>query len=162
VATLSEKVDDMNKKNAEPQYEDEEGEESSTPQSDDGENLTTCDKRESNNEEESSYGDEVGNQRLVDYTFYHHRIEEAFIYRQPSDLAPSKPTYFNIDDLVARSLADSKFDKKRQEYSITVANAFFASVTLEAFEAVNYKATVQRLFKQVCNNLGQQETCRGI
>ncbi len=47
-------------------------------------------------------------------------------------LAPSKPAYFNIDDQVARTLGDSKFAAKRQEYMITIANAFFAAVTHEA------------------------------
>ena len=58
-------------------------------------------------------------------TNYRHKIGEEFAQRQPSDLASSKPTYFNIDDQVARTLADSKFAAKRQEYSITVAKAFF-------------------------------------
>ena len=125
MATLSEKVDDLNRKNTEPS-ENKEGEESAPPQSDDGENFTSGDKRESTNEEDSTYGDEVGDHRFVDHTFYRHKIGEGFSQRHPSDLAPSKPAYFNIDDQVARSLADTKFAAKRQEYSITVANAFFA------------------------------------
>ncbi len=125
VATMSEKVDDLSMKNTEPS-ENEEGEKNV------GGNVTTCDKRESTNEEDSSDGDEIGEQRFVDHTFYRHMIGEGFSQRQPSDLAPSKPAYFNIDDQVARSLADSKFAAKRQEYSIAVANAFFASVTHEA------------------------------
>jgi hypothetical protein len=129
------------------------------PQSDDGENVTAGDKRESTNEEDSIYGEEVGDQRFVDDTFYRHKIGEGFSQRHLSDLAPSKPAYFNIDDQVARSLADTKIAAKRQEYSITVANAFFASVTheaqkdaLQALEAGDY-GTAQRLFKKVCNNL---------
>ena len=131
MATLSEKLDDLNKKNTEPS-ENEEGEESAPPQSDDGKNVIAGDKRESTNEEDSAYGDKFGEQRFVDHTFYRHRIGEGLSQRQPSDLAPSVPAYFNIDDQVARSLADSKFAAKRQECSITVANAFFAAVTREA------------------------------
>jgi hypothetical protein len=154
---LSEKVDDLNKKNSEPS-ENKEGEESAPPQSDDGENIIASDHREISNEEDSSDGDEVGEQRFVDHIIYRHMIGEGFNQRQPSDLAPSKPVYFNIDDQVARSLADSKFAAKRQEYSIMVANAFFTLVThdapkdaMQALEAGNYGAA-QRLFKQVCNN----------
>ena len=94
-------------------------------------------------------------------------IGEGFSQRHPSDLAPSTPAYFNIDDHVARSLADSKFGAKRQEYSITVANAFFTSVIHEAqknnpqvLEAGNYGAA-QRLFKQVCNNLEATRDMQG-
>jgi hypothetical protein len=147
------KVDYLNKKNNEPS-ENEEGEESATPQSDNGENVTSGDKRESTNEEDFAYGGDFGEQRFVDHNCYRHRIGEGFSQRQPSDLAPSKPTYFNIDDQVARSLMDSKFAAKRQEYSIMVANTFFASFTheahkdaLQALEAGNY-GTAQRLFKQ--------------
>ena len=110
---MSEKVDDLNRKNAEPKNENLEEKEIAPPQSDDGENVTTCDKRGSINEEDSTYGDEFGEQRFFDHTFYRHKIGEGFSQRQPSDLAPSKPAYFNIDDQVARSLADSKFDAKR-------------------------------------------------
>ena len=80
VATLSEKVDDLNMKNTEP-IENEEGEESARPQSDDGENVTARDKRESTIEEDSTYGDEVGDQRFVDHTFYRHKIGEGFSQR---------------------------------------------------------------------------------
>ena len=113
MATLSEKVDDLDRKNTEPS-ENDEGEESAPPQSDDGENVTTSDKRESTNEEDSTYGEEFGDQRFVDHTFYRHKIGEGFSQRQPSDLAPSKPAYFNIGDQFARSLADSRFAAKRQ------------------------------------------------
>jgi hypothetical protein len=83
-----------------------------------------------------------------------------------SDVA-SKPTYFNIDDQVARTLADSKFAAKREEYSITVANAFFAAVTnqahkdvIEVFEAGNFK-TAHKVFKQVPNNLAATTDMQG-
>ncbi len=105
MATLSGKVYDLNRKNAEPS-ENEEEEESAPPQSDDGENVTAGDKREISNEEDSSYGDEVGKQRFVDHTFYRHRIGKGFSQRQPSYLAPSKPAYINTDDQGARGLAD--------------------------------------------------------
>ena len=88
----------------------------------------------SEHEEEGAASDdeEVGEQRLADHTYYRHRIGEGFAQRQPSDLVSSKPAYFNIDDQVARSLVDSKFSTKRQEYSITVTNAFFSAITHEA------------------------------
>ncbi len=81
----------------------------------------------SKNDEEgaASKDEEVGAHRFVDHTYYRHRNGEGFAQRQPLDLSPSKPAYFNIDDQVARSLADSKFSVKRQEYAITVANSFF-------------------------------------
>ena len=165
VARLAEKVDDLNKKNnEEPPEENGEDNNSAPPQSDDGEKATAGDKRgdeDENNEGEPSDDDEVGEQRFVDHTYYRHKIGEGFAQRQPSDLAPSKPAYFNIDDKVARTLGDSKFAAKRQEYTITVANAFFAAVTheaekdaIEAFEAGDFK-TALRLFKQVSNNLGE-------
>ena len=47
---LSEKIDDLNKKNTE-QSESEEGEESAPPQCDGGENVTTGDKREKEEEQ---------------------------------------------------------------------------------------------------------------
>jgi hypothetical protein len=75
------------------------------------------------------------------------------------NLAPSKPAFFNIDDQVARTLGDSKFAAKRQEYTITVANAFFTAITheaqkdaIEAFEAGDYKIA-HKLFKQIANIL---------
>ena len=160
MATLSEKVDDIKRKNTEPS-ESEEGEENAPPQSDDGENVTAGDKREKEEEQQSSEDDdeEVGEQRFVDHTYYRHKIGEGFAQRQPSELAPSKPAYFNIDDQVARTLGDSKYAAKRQEYSITVANAFFTAIAneaqkdaLEALEAGNYK-TAYKPFKQVSNNL---------
>jgi hypothetical protein len=44
-------------------------------------------------------------------------------------LKSNKPAYFHIDDPVTRTLTASKYSVKAQEYWITVANAFFASVT---------------------------------
>jgi len=128
VATLAEKVDDLNKKKNEEPPEDN-GEDNFAPsQLDDGGKATACDKRDDkNNEGEPSNEDEDGEQRFVDHTYYRHTIGEGFAHRQPSDLALSKPAYFNIDDQVARTLGDSKVAAKRQEYSITVANVFFTT-----------------------------------
>jgi hypothetical protein len=162
VATLTEKVDDLSRRQEYDELRPEDnGENNSAPShADDGEKVTEGDEREDeDDEEESSEEDEVGEQRFVDHTFYRHKIGEGFAQRQPSDLAPSKPAYFNIDDQVARTLGDSKFAAKRQEYTITVANAFFTAIAneaqkdaLEAFEAGNHK-TAYKLFKQVSNNL---------
>ncbi len=44
-------------------------------------------------------------------------------------MASNKPAYFPIDDPVTRTLTASEYSAKAHEYSITVANAFFASVT---------------------------------
>ena len=82
VATLSEKVDDLNRKNTEPS-ESEEGEENAPPQSDDGEKATAGDKRDEdeNNEGEPSDEDEDDEQRFVDHTYYRHKIGEGFAQR---------------------------------------------------------------------------------
>ena len=77
VAALSEKVDDINMKNAETHNENEEGGESAPLQSDDGENVTACDKRGINVEEDTSCGDEVGEYWFVDHTFYRQRTGEG-------------------------------------------------------------------------------------
>ena len=49
-------------------------------------------------------------------------------------MAPNKPAYFPIDNPVTRTLADSKYSAKSQEYSIAVANEFFESVTRAALD----------------------------
>jgi hypothetical protein len=97
---------------------------------------------------------------FVDHTFYRHKIGEGFVQRQPSELAPAKPAYFNIDDQVTRTLSEVKTSARRAEYTVTVANAFFASITheaqkdaVEALEAGDIKNALC-LFKQVSNNLG--------
>jgi hypothetical protein len=94
-------------------------------------------------------------------------IGEGFAHRHPSDLPSSKPAYFNIDDQVARSLANSNFSAKRQEYSITLANAVFFAITHEAekntnepLKAGDHKTTL-RLFKQVSNNFGAKSDMQG-
>jgi hypothetical protein len=142
--------------------EDNQGAERSAPShTDEGGNVTDGDKREEEDEEQSSDDDdkEVGEQRFVDHTYYRYKIGEGFAQRQPSNLASLKPAYFNIDDQVSRALGDSKYAAKRQEYSVTVTNAFFFSIAneaqkdaLEAFEAGNLK-TAYKLFTQVSNSL---------
>jgi hypothetical protein len=68
----------------------------------------------------------------VDRAFYRHKIREGFIQRQPSELATAKPGYFNIDDQVTKTPSEVKTSARRAEYTVTVANAFFASITHEA------------------------------
>jgi hypothetical protein len=67
----------------------------------------------------------------VDHTSYRHKIGEGLIQRQPSELAPSKPSYFTIDDQVTRTRTEAKTSARRAEYTITVANTFFASTAHE-------------------------------
>jgi hypothetical protein len=97
---------------------------------------------------------------FVDHAFYRHKIGEGFIHRQPSEIAPSKPSYFNIDDQVTKSLSEAKTSARRAEYTVTVANAFYASIAheaqkdaVEALEAGDVK-NAMCLLKQVSNNLG--------
>jgi hypothetical protein len=78
-------------------------------------------------------------------------------------LAANKPAYFPIDDPVTRTLAASKYSAKAQEYSITVANAFFASVTRVALDDAiaaaiegDQKASLN-LLSQVSNNMAAIE-----
>ena len=87
---------------------------------------------------------------FVNNTFYRHKIGEGFIRRQPSELAPAKPSYFNIDDKVTRNLNEAKTSARRAEYTVTVTNAFFASIA--RIEAGNMKNAMS-LLKQVSNNL---------
>ena len=96
----------------------------------------------------------------MDHTFYCRKIGEGFIRRQPSKLAPTTPTYFNIDDNVTKNLNEAKTSARRSEYTVTVANAFNASIAheaehdiVEALEAVDIKNAFC-LLKQVSNNLG--------
>ena len=70
----------------------------------------------------------------VSHAYYRELIAEGFEKRAPSRQAPSKPAYFPIDDPVTRTLNASKYSAKATEYSITVANAFFASVTKAALD----------------------------
>ena len=70
----------------------------------------------------------------VSHGLYREIIAEGFDKRSPSRLAPNKPAYFPIDDPVTRTLHASKYSAKAQEYAITVANAFFTSVTRAALD----------------------------
>ncbi len=83
-------------------------------------------------------------------------ISEGFENRAPSRQAPNTRAYLPIDDPVTRTLTTSKYSAKSSEYSITVANAFFPSVTKEALDdaiAANidggYSETVATLLGQV-------------
>jgi len=97
---------------------------------------------------------------FVDHTFYRHKIGEGFIQRQRSEVAPTKCAYFNIDDQVTRNLREAKTSSRLAKHSVTVANAFFASIAheaqkddVEALEASDIK-NAMCLLKQVSNNLG--------
>ena len=97
---------------------------------------------------------------FVDHTFYRHKIGESFIRRQPSKLAPAKPSYFNIDDQVTISLNEADTSARRAEYMVTMTNALYASTAdeslkdvVEALEAGDIKNALC-LLKQVSNNLG--------
>ena len=167
VAKLSEKIDDLAIRNRNGTSTNN-GYDNSSP-SHDGErdNVTTGDRSENNDDEDGSDSEDGDEQRFVDHTYYRHKIGEGFSHRQPSDLAPSKPGYFNIDDQVSRSLSDTKFSAKRQEYQVTVANAFFAAVAneaqkdaIEAFQAGNHTAAL-KLFKQVSANLKAASDMQG-
>jgi hypothetical protein len=167
VAKLSEKIDDLAIGNRN-RTSTNNGYDNSSP-SHDGErdNVTTGDRSENNDDEDGSDSEDGDEQRFVDHTYYRHKIGEGFSQRQPSDLAPSKPGYFNIDDQVSRSLSDTKFSAKRQEYQVTVANAFFAAVAneaqkdaIEAFQAGNHTAAL-KLFKQVSANLKAASDMQG-
>ena len=159
MAKLTEKIDDLSTRDDNGASANN-GEENSSPSHDgEGDEVTTGDKSENEDDEDESDSEEVGEQRFVDHTYYRHKIGEGFSQRQPSDLASSKPGDFNIDDQVSRGLADTKFAAKRQEYQVTVANAFFAAVAneaqkdaIEAFEAGNHRTAI-KLFKQVSANL---------
>ena len=72
----------------------------------------------------------------VSHTYYRDYISEGFSKRSPSRLAANKPAYFPIDDPVTRQLNASKYSAKATEYSITVANAFFTSITKAALDDV--------------------------
>ena len=100
----------------------------------------------------------------VSHAYYRDIISEGFEKRAPSRQAPNKPAYFPIDDPVTRTLTASKYTAKATEYNITVANAFFASVTKaaldDAIDANNNggdPATVAILLSQVQANMAAIE-----
>ena len=65
----------------------------------------------------------------VNHAYYREKIAEGFCNRAPSRLASNKPGYFPIDEPLLRTLVASKYSAKAPEYTITVANAVFTSVT---------------------------------
>ncbi len=84
---------------------------------------------------------------------------EGFI--QPSILEPAKLACINIDDQLqeTRTLSEAKTTARRAEYTVTVANAPFASIAheaqkeyVDALEAGDVK-NAQCLLKEVSNNL---------
>ena len=99
----------------------------------------------------------------VSHAFYRDRIAEGFSNRAPSRLASNKPAYYPRDDPVLRTLVASKYSAKAAEYSITVANAFFTSVTRaavdDAITATNNgdAITAAILLDQVANNMAALE-----
>ena len=90
-------------------------------------------------------------------------IAEGFCNKAPSRLAANKPGYFPIDDPVLRTLVASKYSAKATEYTITVANAFFTSVTRaavdDAITATNNGDAIIAgvLLSQVANNMAALE-----
>ena len=115
-----------------------------------------------NNDDDSDY--EIGEvDDYVSHLYYRDRLAEGFDKRSPSRLAANKPAYFPIDDSVTRTLATSKYSAKAAEYSITVANAFFASVTRAALDdaiAATREGDTKSaaiLLSQVANNMAAIE-----
>ncbi len=91
------------------------------------------DEKEDENDDDEDRGTDSGDD-YVSHGLYRDIIAEGFDKRSPSRLVPNKPAYFPIDDPVTRTLTASKYSAKAQEYYITVANAFFASVTKAALD----------------------------
>ena len=110
--------------------------------------------------DENEYG---SGDDFVPHGYYRDLIAEGFDKRSPSRLAHNKPAYFPIDDSVTRTLAASKYSAKAAEYSITVANAFFASVTRAALDDAIAASkdgdtkTAAILLNQVSNNMAAIE-----
>ena len=92
--------------------------------------------QEEEQEQDESFDDYDVNSAdtYVSHAYYRELIAEGFEKRAPSRQASNKPSYFPIDDPVTRTLNASKYSAKATEYSITVANAFFASVTKAALD----------------------------
>ncbi len=99
----------------------------------------------------------------VSHALYRDIIAEGFDKSSPSRSAPNKPTYFPIDDSVTRTLTVSKYSAKALEYSITVANAFYSSVTRAALDNAiaaaieDDNAVALCLIGQVSNNMAAIE-----
>ena len=120
------------------------------------------DEKEDENDDDEDRGIDSGGD-YVSHGLYRDIIAEGFDKRSPSRLAPNKPAYFPIDDPVTRTLTASKYSAKAQEYSITVANAFFASVTKAALDdAISAvlegdEQSALTLLAQVSNNMAAIE-----
>ena len=120
------------------------------------------DDKEENEDDDDNFGEDGGDD-YVSHSLYRDIIAEGFDKRSPSRSAPNKPAYFPIDDPVTRTLAASKYSAKAQEYSISVANAFFASVTRAALDdaiaAANEgdQRSALNLLAQVSNNMAAIE-----
>ena len=95
----------------------------------------------------------------VPHALYRSRIGAGFAKRSPPDLAPDKPEYYTIDDQVTRHLASSKYSAKLTEYNLTVSQAFFSAIVLEAAKdacsahADGDDKAVGILLHQIVNNL---------
>ncbi len=109
--------------------------------------------------EKTSIEEEYCADDYVSHGYYRGIITEGFDKRSPSRLATNKPAYFPIDDSVTRNLTASKYSAKAAEYIITVANAFFASVTRATLEDAIVATkdcdtkTASVLFNQVSNTM---------
>ena len=137
-------------KNTEPS-KNEEGEENEPPQSDDGENVIASDKRESTNEEASTYGDEFSEQRFVDHTFYRGGLQPTttvgprpikagiFRHRRPGR---KKPRGFKICCEASRIFHHGR---KRVLY-LNYSHEAQKDDALQALEAGNY-GEAHKLFK---------------
>ena len=118
---------------------------------------------EEDENDEDVYRETDSGDSYVSHCLYRDIISEGFDKRSPSRLAPNKPAYFPIDDPVTRTLTASKYTAKAQEYSITVANAFFASVTRAALDDAISAAlegdeqSALTLLAQVSNNMAAIE-----
>ena len=86
------------------------------------------DEKEGKNDDDEDRGTDSGDD-YVSHGMHRDIIAEGYDKRSPSRLAPNKHAYFPIDDPVTGTFTASKYSAKAQEYFITVANAFFASVT---------------------------------
>jgi len=101
------------------------------------------DGKEGENDENDYNDDDRGidsGDDYASYIMYRNIIAEGFDNMSQSWLASNKPAYFPIDDPVTRTLPASKYLAKALEYSSTVANAFFASVTRESLDYAIFAA----------------------
>ena len=116
------------------------------------------DEKEGENDDDDDRSIDSGDD-YVSHGMYRDIIAKGFEKRYPSRLASNKPTYFPIDDPVTRTLTASKCSAKIQEYSITVANAFFAPVTRASLDDIISPAlegdeqSSLTLLAQVSNNM---------